>query len=162
MAIQNPVTILGVDSDGNSTNFGTIENGGLGASLATLDRGIGTLRSNRYETTIGYAANLTGFVGFLQSEDIRAYRLFPSANMRYIEDAQNVTQANILLNSAAAQTATTGESVDYSIARVAAAGIDGWTEWVELDKDPDLPSLSALWFGLDAAGTGATVFVETR
>lgn len=128
----------------------------------TADVGIGAKRSNRYETTIGYAANLPGLVEFSQSENIRAYRLFPSADMRYTEDAQNVTQANLLLNSASAKTALIDESVDYSIARVAAAGVDGWTEWVELDKDAELPSLSALWFGLDAAGTGATVFVETR
>jgi len=131
-------------------------------TLTTAEVGIPTLRNNRYETTIGYAANLTGFVEFTQAENVRAYRLFPSANMRYVEDAQNVTQANVLLNSAAAQTATVDEAVDYSIARVAAAGIDGWTEWIELDINPDLPSLSSLWFGLDAAGTGATVFVEVR
>lgn len=128
-----------------------------------VELGRGSPRSNRYETTIGYAANLTGRVDFSQAENVRAYRVRPSADMRVVEDAQNVAQANVLLNSAAAETAKTNEAVDYIVVYAAAAGdpSSGWSEWQEIDKTSDF-ALSSLWFGLNAAGTGATVYVETR
>jgi len=138
------------------TSSGWLRTRAGGADLI-VDLGIASQRHNRYETVIGYATTLTGLVSWAQSENVRRYRVFPSATMRVVEDAANVAQAEDWLETEAAKSVHTTDDAEY----IVAAGGE-WSDWQELSKDADDDSLSNLYFGLDASGTGATVIVEAE
>ena len=152
MAIQNPVTISTVDSNGDSV---PVESVGVGVPVTIVEQA--SVDSNRFEDTIGYASGLAGEVTFAASENVRNYRIYPSALMRYTEDPINALQAEQLLETGSAQAVATSTKVDYKLALA-----DVWSDWVALDTNPDIDGLRSLWFSLNAAGTGETVLVETR
>ncbi len=129
---------------------------GMAGAASVVDQGIPSQEHNRYENTIGYATGLTGQVTFTQAENVRRFRIRPSATMRYVKDAPALL-VETWLETGAAKSVKTSVDAEYRIAYASE-----WTEWQELSKEPGDSSLARLDFGLDATGTGATVIVEAE
>lgn len=151
MAIQNPVTLMVVDANGNSV---VLESTNGGVHVA--ESGFPSVDSDRFGDTIGYASGLEYKASWTQAEDVRWYQVYPSVDMRIAEDQINLPSARAALNVGAAPTPSETGRQTHTFVKGAQ-----WSKIFYLDRDADLPSLTNLYFSLDAAGTGATVRVRT-
>ena len=135
-------------------NNNVVGDGGLAGKVFVADNPIIVLKKTMLITGIGYATTLAIPAIFTEEENITQYRFKPSVAMRYVEDAANVAEAEAWLNTGAADSGSSTLNLMHAI-----ADADTWSEWQPV---PEGYFFTNVYFGSDAAGTGATALVEAR
>lgn len=138
-----------------ANEFGHIRQGITNYAAHVTVRDNPKLSADRYMTTIGY--DVPQDVTFSSNDNVRRFRLLPSADMRYCVDAQSDAERDANLYRNAARTSSASNPLTC---RVALASV--WSDWQEYSLDDEDDPLSKISFSLDAAGTGATVIVEAE